>query len=922
MDKLKRPLAILNLTGALLTELQEYFVTRNILVIDPLVSSANADWTHIITKDIHDFNLINDTYDLTKKDRHIISLSKIDDIQNFAINNGNLILDDIWFKSNLGPFIMDKYFQGYGGITLGDNYPSFQELGSFNVTNPFNTGEYLDRLIQKAFESGIEALNLKTYFDHLIMYVAGLKKQNKVGLPFEFTYGSYEDVFAVQMHFFAQHLEMLDVTTSLSTVISKRAEEYYLNIAVQSADFFDFSYMPEVNKVIITGIWTKDQRIKFENRGLMFSALDGGRVFHKYENEGSTSTLVTDSSIPDFTERLFFSKTAEVIKEESSLVKGRKAEQDSVATTVSGVEEAEETTTVKGTKEKQDNSSTIVTGEEQKLDQPIVVKGSEEETEDEARIIKGELSLDDVVNIVKDKFEEEKSVIRVSGNKLDIDKVAYKIASYVDETTKESNLKVRSLGNKIPDLIKTGLFDFAKNLNKPVDDLNDFDLDKFQIEQLPEIIKQGILKKEEINHSEISQVVKGTIPESEDKMNAVTRENERLKSQLRTLAAEVKVLKESKAKMQEMHFKAMKASEAEAPMDKLDSDEELRKHFQQKINDQKALNEMELKKLSGLLERESKLIADVKAEELKSRKLHIEALQKEAYFAQEIEKAERLVKGKDLMLVKTKESFTKLLERKDGELSDLRNKNEQLSRALATAPSLALEKTVKSLEKQNANLFKQLDVYKIKLSSLATKMNAVKEDDHKDEARKLQMQNNQLKNQLEVSKKEVDKLQQKMGQERSEILELKQEKVRLELLVKKMSAESSPKESEAAPQQVSDQELRKMQAQNQLLENQLRDSASKMLALETKLQDALKLAQKNAAPSGDDGSKVKLGQLESSVKKLTQDLVENKNLLAEAKKETNKLRQEKTALQNQLDKLKKEAQKAKAAPAKKTGKAA
>ncbi|MCM2350854.1 MAG: hypothetical protein NDI69_12595 [Bacteriovoracaceae bacterium] len=908
MERMRKPLAILNLTGALLPELKEYFISRNILVIDPLISSATADWTHIITKDIHDFNLINDTYDLTEKDRHIISLTKMDDLQNFTINNGNLILDDVWFKGNLGSFIMDKYFQGYGGITLGDNYPSFQELGSFNVTNPFNTGEYLDRLVQKAFETGVEALNLKTYFDHLIMYVAGLKKQGKAGFPFEFTYGSYEDVFALQMHFFSDHLEILDVTTSLSTVISKRAEEYFLNLAVQSADFFDFSYMPEVNKVIITGLWTKDERIKFENRGLMFSALDVGRVFHKYENEGSTSALISQSPIPDFTERLFFSKTASELNNEVSVVKGSKEEEES-STVVAGSPDEKET-------------STTVKGQSEEIPEPIIVKGSEpEDTDDEVRIIKGEIGLDEVVNIVKSKFEEEKSVIRVSGNKLDIDKVAYKIAASVDETTKESNLKVRSLGNKIPDMIKTGLYDFAKNLNKPIDDLGDDDIDRFQVEHLPEIIKQGILKKNETSAKDPSSAAADPLKEAEAKLKASSEENEKLKSQMKTLASEVKILKESKAKMLEIQMKASKAVQEEASPVKADSDDELRKHFQQKINDQKILNEMELKKLAGLLERESKLIAEVKAEELKSRKLHIENLQKEAFFAQEIEKTQRQLKAKDLMLIKTKESFTKLVERKDNEVTELRHKNEQLSRTLATSPAQAQEKNIQNLEKQKANLFKQLDVYKIKLSSLASKMQSSKGDDHKEEARKLQMQNNQLKNQFEVSRKEAEKWQAKTGQMLSEVNSLKQEKIQLELLIKKLNSEVSNKEPPKTEAPVNDQELRRMQAQNQILENQLKESASRMVALESKLQETMK-SQKNLPMGGDDGSKVKITQLENSVKKLTQDLVENRNLLGEAKKETNKLRQEKTALQNQLDKLKKEALKAKSAPAKKTGKAA
>lgn len=950
MNRMDRPLAILNLTGALSPELKEYFVSRNILVIDPLVSSATADWTHIITKDICDYNLINDTYELTLKDRHIISLSQVEDLQNFTINNGNLVLDDVWFKSQLGPFIMDKYFQGYGGITLGDNYPSFQELGTFNITNPFNTGEYLDRMIHQAFESGIEALSIKTYFDHLLMYVAGLKKQKKVGLPFEVTYGAYEDVFAVQMHFFSEHLEILDVTTSLSSVLTKKAEEYFLNTAVQSSDFFDFSYMPSVNKVIITALWTKDTRIKFENRGLMFTGLDSGLVLHKYENEGATSSLVESKPIPDMTERLFFSSKPEQTKvakvsgkkdeeEVVTVVSGAAEESHPTQTIVSGDPEEEKTVTivhgapaeeetitiVPGTPDKPIEETTIPNVTEAIQEEKTIVPEPVESTEDEIRIIKGELGLDELITVVKEKFEEEKSVIRIFGDKLDIDKVAYRIAAKVDDTTKESNLRVRSLGDKIPSLIKSGLFDFAKNLNKAAEELDNKDIDDFQNQRLPEIIKLGLMEKQKEAPAagKPVQLSAPAQPNTSDLLvKKMAQENDRLRAQLKSLNLEYQSLKNARDKQLDIQKKALEAVTEDKVVAKIDSDEALRKHFAEKLKEQKELNQAELKKLAALLERESKFMADIKAEELKTRKLHIESIQKENLYNQELEKSQRVIKAKDLMLEKIKESYAKLIERKESELINLRQKNDQLSHSLATGLAQNQEKSIRLLEKQNANLLKQLDVYKVKISSLASKMNASNGDDSKEEARKLQMLNNQLKNQLDLAKKNADKWHAKSQHDNKELQSLRQEKSQLEILIKKMTLENekpSSQVSEAAPAP-NDSELKRMMAQNQILETQLKEASTKMGLLETKLQELMR-PQKTLS-GGDNGSKVKLSQLEHSVKKLTQDIVENKNLLAEAKKETNKLRQEKTALQNQLDKLKKEAAKAKAATPQKTNRKA
>lgn len=893
MEKRNPQIAILNLTGELAPELSHYFTSRNIIVVNPLEDSAVYDWSHILTRDIQDFTLINKTYEVTLRERNIISLSKVIDLQNFTLNNGNLVLDDCWFKGPMGQFILDKYLQSYGALSLGDNYPSFSEIGSFNITNPFNTGEYLDRMVQKAFENGTEALTVKTYFDHLVMYVTGLKNKEKAGLPFEVTYGVFEDIFAVQINFYSKQLNVMDVSTSLSSSISKRAEEYYLNVAVQSADFFDLSFLPQVNKVVITALWTKDERIKFENRGLMLASLIGGVPLALYQNEGSSSGLTfSRDQIADHSEKI---KIPDTLTDEVT------------ETLVSGfTEEGVKPIVVRG-------------GEKQQKEESFIVPEAEEHTEDEKRIIRGETILEEIAHTVKGKFDEEKDIVKISGDKIDVEKVAFSIASKIDESTKEKNLQVRSLGQYLPQSIKTGLFDFAKGLNKDVENLSDNDLDLFQIQKVPDILRNELLKVTSRQLQNNKEEADSALKQAEAKLSAAAVENEKLKNQLKTLAAEVRILKESRHMMAEVQMKAKMAS-AEVTI-KSDDDDELRKEFQQKLNDQKILNEMELKKLSSLLDRESKLIAELRQEEMKSRKLQLEATQKDAYFHQEIEKAQRQVKGKDLILIKTKETFTKLIEKKDQQVAEMKVRVDLMSKAAAVSQNNSQAQTIRDLEKQNQTLSKQVEVYKSKISTLSTNMLSSKSDDaFKDEARKLQMMNQQLKNQLDMSKKEVEKLQSRISHESAQLSQFKLEKSKLEEQLKKAQAEAKTNSGSGSLNAPTDAELRKIQAHSQILETQVRDSASKITNLEARLAEALK-PQK--AVAGDEGSKVKLSQLENSVKKLTQDLLDSKTQLADAKKETNKLRQEKTALQNQLDKLKKEADKAKSAAPKKTnGKAA
>jgi hypothetical protein len=916
MEQQKKRLAILNLTGEFIPELTDYFASRGVLVVDPLVSSREEDWTHIITKDVHDFDLINETNKLIANNRHIISLTKINDLQNFTVNNGNLILDDSWFKGPMGSFIMDKYFHGYGGITLGDNYPAFKEQGAFNIANPFNTGEYLDRMVNKAFEGGVEALTLKTYFDHLLMYLAGLKKKGKAGYPFEVTYGAFEDIFAIQIHFFCHNLSIMDVSTSLSSKLSKKAEEYFLNVAVQSADFFDFSYMPEVKKVVVTGLWTKDERIQFENRGLMFTSLEGGMPLAQYQGD-VTAAVVEDLPFTDFTDKI--SLPDRLPPEVSTTVLASSEEDGNTSSVVSGTEDEAQSSTIVSGSDEDLAESTLVSGI---LDEDLTITqiAGIDETDDEALLIKGEKELDELVQHVRGNFEEEdKSVMRISGNKLDIDEVAFRIASSVDKSTKENNLQVRTLGDKLPDKIKTGLFDFAKNLDKDVEDLDDSDLDRFQIQKMPAIIQRSLA----------SQVIEESVKNSKDlnrnkalenSLKNANAENEKLKIQVKAMTSEVRILKESRKKLAEIQLKATQASHEVISKQIAEDDEVLRKQFQQKIHEQKVLNEHDLKKLAAFLERESKLIADVKQEELKFKRLQLESIKKESFFTQELEKSERTNKAKDLILIKTKETFTKLMDRKSEELSALQAKTDQLSKALTNGPAAAQTQLIKDLEKNNQTLNKQLEVYKIKISSLTTNMQASKPDENlAAESRKLQMLNQQMKNQLDLAKKEADKLHVKLNAETSQITLLRQDKAKLESILKKATIDAKEVANTPAPMQinVNDQEMRRLQAQNQILESHVKDSMLKVSQLEAKLAEVSKAHK--APIAGEDSSKVKQGQLENSVKKLTQDLVESRNQMAEMKKETNKLRQDKTALQNQVDKMKKEADKAKPAMPKKPG---
>lgn len=916
MEQAKKHLAILNLSGEFIPELADYFISRGILVVDPLSCKESYDWTHIITKDVHDFTLINKTYEVSEKERSIISLTKVDDLQNFVLNNGNIVIDECWFKAELGGFILDKYFIGHAGINLKDNYPTFKELGSFNVANPFNTGEYLDKLTQKAFKEGMDGLSIKTYFDHLLMFISGLKNKGKAGLPFEVTYGMYQEVFGVQIHFFAKNLELLDVTNCLRSTISKRAEEYYLNVAVQSSDFFEFSFLPEVDKAIVTALWSKDERIKYENRSFMISSITGNQALVKYlTNDEELSDFAEEPVLEDFSEKVVppqdlpeevrenFARTFKEEKEVTTQeVVGEKKSSEEALTveTLRGELTKDQETRVRGTFTTKDEVSKVTGG-------PV--------TKDEVSIIKGSSILEEIVETVKGKVEEEKPNLKIRGDRIDIDKLAIKISTSYTETSEKMNLQVRSLGNSFPHMVKTGLYDFSKNLNKPIDELNDEEIDRFQVSTLAEIIRNelisSIIKDKDLG----SEVLKQQIRELETKLESSKDNNSKLSIQMTSLLNENQSLKERDTKLLRLQEDFKESSKDLQPIE--DRDEELRKHFSKKLSTGKPINDDDIKKLSSFFDREARLVRDLRNEELKNRKLAIESVKKEALLAQEIQNTDKKLRAKDLVNLKAKETLTQVVSKKDEEITTLRARVEQLKNSAATASPKSYIQKINDLEKQNQNLYKQIEKYKEKMTNLSSMVQILKsEDESKEENRKNAMMNLQLKNQLSQYQREMEKLKLRLSHEMSLVEDLRAEKSRLEQSLKKQSVKERKDIFPISDTGGQTSELKSLMIQNQSLETQIKDYSSRIAHLETKLSEAQRPSKIQA--SGDE-SKVKFSQFEASLKKLSQDNADLKSKLDETKKEINKLRQEKTALQNLADKLKKDADKGKPATPKKPG---
>lgn len=294
------------------------------------------------------------------------------------------------------------------------------------------------------------------------------------------------------------------------------------------------------------------------------------------------------------------------------------------------------------------------------------------------------------------------------------------------------------------------------------------------------------------------------------------------------------------------------------------------------------------------------------------RKAKLELQQKQIFFAQELEKSQRLLKARDLVIEKAKDSVRMIAEKKDLEIKELQAKLDSLGSG-QTAALTAIQQ-VKTLEMDKQSLSRLVDVYKTKLTVMTAKAEkqlanpAVKEE----ELRKTQMDKQTAQVALAAAQKDIAKLKSRTELDQAEIKRLNEERIITEQKLKAataLNANMPVHVQNSAAEESLNIKIKELEKELGAQTNKASKSDERVKDMEKKVAD-LTASLTKAGGVGDSNLKTKVAHLDAAVKKMTQDLTTSANQLAEAKKEMNKLRQEKTALQNQLDKLKKDADRA------------
>ncbi|MFA5583214.1 MAG: hypothetical protein WDA09_03290 [Bacteriovoracaceae bacterium] len=966
---------ILNLCSEVPQELIDYFESRNLKLVDPRVDDKSYKWTHILTQDINDFGFIRETYQTIEEDIQVISITPVSDKQNFVLANGKLCIEDDWFESDLKEFLLDKFFQSFldSGILTKDL--AFNELGYFSVNQFFSFGDQLDHLSKAAFSSHVSGLTVKTYIDHLIMYIAALKNSSKMELPVEITYGESNQAFAVQMYFSAQNIMMDDVSACLSSSNSRKAEETLLSTALNCCDFFDLSLVSKAQKLSITALWLKNNEL--ESPSFMLCLLPHKAQIVSYISDEVASAV---SKFDDPSEKIQLPSLEE--KDEGIRHISKDSFSEVIATRISEKVELEKINRIVDNEITDDDIFNLL--EKSAEEEEKIILGSSEELE--SVLEKVSSAFEDLDVYKKDSFNEEEVLVEVlntlNENHADIMEVK-SIESSLPQNLKKSlsgfceekmlvrgnltrehikefqvyflkknlrnkavvlNPKGRELVKELKDKLERRLkADFQENdIKQVIHSALENEADEIRVKSIfKEALKESLEEKFEFSRKgvidqkeeaiiveslsssldENKQVIKEIITNEEGvkphiplfknnesekekallvQLESLKQENKSLAQKLQATLMEVRVLKESKTSMASIQSKASEASHKETQEDHFDENVILKKEIQQKL-EEGSFTPLDQKKLLELMEKELTLMTIVREQMLKFKKLQIESAHKEAMFSSEIEKLNRQLKAREIILEKSKENLVKVSKTKESEIEHLRNKLDQAQVNLQMESSNQYATQNKHLKVQNLNLKKQIDVYKSKLSSLG--QNLKKKDEansFKDDLRKAQVKNTQLQNELVKLSKEQERskalLQKEMRDSkelRNQVKDLKEEINKLQTLTM-IEPQSQPSKEDSLSQTV---EVDQAQVEK------IKNLEAQVVDLEMRLAEAVNAHRVSSV------DEKKLLHVEANLKKITQDLIEARNQTNDFKKENNKLRQEKTALQNQIERMRKEAQK-------------
>jgi len=291
----------------------------------------------------------------------------------------------------------------------------------------------------------------------------------------------------------------------------------------------------------------------------------------------------------------------------------------------------------------------------------------------------------------------------------------------------------------------------------------------------------------------------------------------------------------------------------------------------------------------------------------KIKKLELESTHKDTLFNSEISKIERVLRGKEIILEKTKSSYESKVKNLLSENSSLKDTMNRLEMSDALSDTTFLKKQLRSLKKENELLAKNSSVIKSRLEEVSKGRERKSSDSDLqvllEDNRKLKALKNEYVNKSQSVEKEKKALESKLlitesreSSLRDEAIKANQNFLELESQMKMSMQSEARRISESA--QAKDQDSAIAKEYNSV--------KTQYLQLHKKLKDLMENSKGTTGASGKPSLSPKERHLEKDKQRLQVEVKKHRSDLDEAKKIVMKFKGENIKMKNELEKLKRD----------------
>jgi hypothetical protein len=455
------------------------------------------------------------------------------------------------------------------------------------------------------------------------------------------------------------------------------------------------------------------------------------------------------------------------------------------------------------------------------------------------------------------------------------------------------------------------------------DKLKNVDEQKLQ-RMVNETLENYIQKQREVIEKQDMRVGGGEFGHMHETIKQKDTEIENLKNKVKTLFHELKAFQNTAQVKANLDKEVQVEVEADPEIvEELEKEIVKRDQIIETLQTHETLTQENREQITELLVKQGELAKEKHLLEMNVKKLEIEARQKESILLQQMQAKEKLLSGKDTMLLKMKESLTRLGEVKDKTIKGLNDRLSILNSEISELKVVVGSGKVDALQRDNANLNQNLTKIKAQFEEMSNQYKLLKNNNSgkatESELKQAKSTLNQLETKFASKEQEISSILKILNENKTELQQKIAENQKLAQEIKNYQKANAvivetPVTSSPASTVVDQAVAQELKDTKKILD----EKENMIKALELKLIQAEKdkaqvLANTASGPTEAEHKQLtlKLEKLEKEKLKMMEDVRNKTKESAEAIVGSKKLKAEVTALQNRIKLIEQENQKLK-----------